>query len=143
MPSDRALRTGNAIHRGVMRISGGRIGWRAFDMPVLELTTTGRRTGRPHRVLLTSPHQEGDDLVVVASKGGEDTHPAWFLNLVADPAVTVTTRQGEGRPMVARVAGPKERERLWPLVTGHYSGYASYQEKTDRQIPLVVLSPTG
>jgi len=139
MPSDLTLKTMNALHRVVMKLSFGKIGWQAGPMPVVELTTTGRKSGEPRTVLLTSPVQEGDVWVLVASRGGDDHHPAWFLNLRDDPNVEV--RRG-GKPrerMRARVAGPDERARLWPQVTATYKGYAGYQTKTDREIPLVLL----
>ena len=91
--------------------------------------------------MLTAPHQDGDMIVIVASKGGEDTHPAWFLNLRENPQVVVTMRDTHERQMVAQVASPEDRERLWPIVTGKYAKYGSYQEKTDREIPLVLLQP--
>jgi len=138
MPSDFAVKTMNAVHRGLLKISGGRIGWRASSMPVLELTTTGRKSGRPHSVLLTSPIQEGTTLVVVASRGGDDRHPAWFLNLRDDPRVTVAYQGRPARSMRARAATAEERARLWPLVARR-KHYAGYQTKTERQIPLVLL----
>lgn len=141
MPSDLMLKTLNAMHRGVMRATGGRAGWQAAGMPVVELTTTGRRTGQPRTVMLTSPVQEGDVYVLVASRGGDDHHPAWFLNLRAHPDVEVATGGGGRRPARARVADPDERARLWPRVTARYKGYASYQARTDREIPLVLIEP--
>jgi deazaflavin-dependent oxidoreductase (nitroreductase family) len=139
MPSDFALKTMNAIHRGLLKISGGKAGWRVSDMPVLELTTIGRKSGQPRSVLLTSPIQEGATLVVVASRGGDDNHPAWFLNLRANPEVKVAYQGGPVRPMQARVADAGERERLWPLVVADHKNYAGYQTKTTREIPLVLL----
>ena len=124
-------------------MSGGRLGWTVADMPVLELTTTGRRSGRPRSVMLTSPYREGDRIVIVASKGGEDTHPAWFLNLRENPQVVVSMKGAPDVPMVARVSSREERERLWPIVAEKYANYAGYQEKTDREIPLVLLEPAG
>jgi len=79
--------------------------------------------------------------VIVASKGGTDTHPAWFLNLRENPQVVVTTKGAPERKMTARVASPEERERLWPIVTGKYANYAGYQKNTAREIPLVILEP--
>ena len=141
MPSDLFLKWMNGTHRMIMKASGGRLGWEAAGMPVLELTTTGRKSGQPRAVMLTSPVQEGDTIVVVASRGGDDVHPAWFLNLQADPTVEVKLKDGQKRPMRARVATPEERERLWPQVTTAYKSYAGYQRKTDREIPLVLLEP--
>jgi len=139
MPSDFALKTMNAIHRGLLTISGGKAGWRVSDMPVLRLTTIGRKSGQPRTVLLTSPLQEGTTIVIVASRGGDDHHPAWFLNLRANPEVEVAYQGKPTRPMVARVADAQERERLWPLVTADHKNYAGYQTKTEREIPLVLL----
>ncbi|RSM50627.1 nitroreductase family deazaflavin-dependent oxidoreductase [Amycolatopsis balhimycina DSM 5908] len=140
MPSDFALKTMNAVHRGLIKLTGGRVGWQVA-MPVLELTTTGRKSGQPRSVLLTSPHQEGDTWVVVASRGGDDTHPAWFLNLRDNPEVEVSLKGGPKRPMSARVADAGERARLWPKITADFKNYAQYQTKTEREIPLVFLEP--
>ena len=134
------MKSMNAFHRGVLKLSGGRFGWRAKNMPVLELVTTGRKTGERRAVLLTSPHQEGDTIVVVASRGGDDHHPAWYLNVLADPSVDVVM-QGRSRPMRAHARDTQERARLWPVVTDSFPHYAGYQRKTDREIPLVLLDP--
>jgi deazaflavin-dependent oxidoreductase (nitroreductase family) len=141
MPSDLALKTMNAVHRVILKASFGKLGWSAGGMTVLELTTTGRKSGQPRSVMLTSPLREGEGYVVVASRGGDDHHPAWFLNLRDDPAVEVAVGGRPKVPMRARVATPEERDRMWPVVTRTYKGYAGYQAKTDREIPLVVLEP--
>ena len=93
--------------------------------------------------MLTSPLRDGDAYVVVASRGGDDRHPAWFLNLRDDQNVEVVV---EGHPrvaMTARIANAEERARLWPLITSKYANYAGYQQKTEREIPLVLLEPTS
>jgi len=141
MPSDVQFKAMNAIHRILLKVSGGRAGWTAQDMPVLELTTTGRKSGQPRSVMLTSPLQEGPVLVVVASRGGDDHAPAWFLNLQANPDVEVSLRGAPALSMHARVASPAERQRLWPLVTADHKNYAGYQTRTTREIPLVLLEP--
>lgn len=141
MPSDAILKTVNAAHKAVLKISGGRLGAKVGGMGVVELTTTGRKSGQPRTVLLTSPIQEGDSIVVVASRGGDPTHPAWFLNLRDEPKVEVSFEGGPKRPMLARVATAQERTELWPRVVAKYKGYANYQTKTDREIPLVFLEP--
>jgi deazaflavin-dependent oxidoreductase (nitroreductase family) len=141
MPSDFQLKAMNAVHRGLLAISFGRLGWKAGGMPVLELTTTGRKSGQPRTVMLTSPVQEGDAIVIVASRGGDDHHPAWFLNLRDKPEVEVKYEGKPKRPMRARIATPQERSALWPRVTAKYKQYGSYQTKTDREIPLVLLEP--
>ena len=143
MPSDGFLKVMNGVHKGLLRLSGGRFGWTTFDMPVLELITTGRRSGQSRSVMLTSPHSDGDRIVIVASKGGEDTHPAWLLNLRENPQVTVSMKGAPGVAMIARVASPEERERLWLVVVDKQARYAGYQERTDREIPLVLLEPAG
>lgn len=141
MPSDAVLKTMNTIHRGLLKISGGRIGWTAGKMPVLELTTTGRKSGAKRSVMLTSPHQDGDSLLIVASRGGDDQHPAWFLNLRDDPAVQVAWQGDAAKPYTARILSSEERAELWDTVASAYKNYAGYQEKTDREIPLVFLDP--
>jgi deazaflavin-dependent oxidoreductase (nitroreductase family) len=140
MPSDFALKAMNAVHRGLLTISGGKAGWHMSDMPVLRLTTTGRKSGQPRTVLLTSPLQEGATIVIVASRGGDDNHPAWFLNLRANPEVEVAYQGKPARPMHARVADADERARLWPLIVADHKNYAGYQTKTEREIPLVLLA---
>lgn len=106
MPSDVMLRTVNPAHRLLIRISGGRLGNDFGGMPVLELTTTGRKSGEPRSVMLTAPWKEGESLVVVASRGGDDQHPAWFLNLRDQPEVEVAVKGGPPQPMTARIATP-------------------------------------
>jgi deazaflavin-dependent oxidoreductase (nitroreductase family) len=141
MPRDCTLKVMNAMHRGLLTISGGHLGWEAAKMPVLELTTIGRKSGEPRSAMLTSPYQEGDTLVIVASRGGDDHHPAWFLNLETNPAVEVSTKGKPKQKMMARVANADERARMWPEITKKYSNYAGYQQRTTREIPVVLLEP--
>lgn len=141
MPSDLILKTMNTVHRSLLKVSGGRIGWTASSMPVLELTTTGRTSGKPRSVMLTSPLQQGPGYVVVASRGGDDHHPAWFLNLRDNPDVEVRIQGGDPQRMRARVLSADERRTLWPRLTADHKRYAGYQTKTDREIPLVLLEP--
>lgn len=141
MPSDGFLKLMNGFHRTLLKLSGGRLGWTGAGMPVLELTTTGRKSGERRTVMLTSPVQEGSTIVIVASRGGDDTHPAWFLNLRDDPNVEVVYQGKPKQQMRATVATPDERARLWPLVTAEYKNYAGYQSRTQREIPLVLLQP--
>ena len=143
MPSDLTLKAMNAAHRVMLAVSFGKLGWTAGKMPVLELTTTGRKSGRKHAVMLTSPIQLGPTLVVVASRGGDDQPPAWYLNLVANPDVEVALQGKPAVPMRARVASADERDTLWPQVTAEYKNYAEYQTRTARQIPLVLLEPVS
>ncbi|AEV86622.1 nitroreductase [Actinoplanes sp. SE50] len=131
----------NAVHRALLRVSGGRFGYRVIGMPVLELVTVGRRSGVPRAVMLTSPIRDGEAHVVVASRGGDDRHPAWFLNLRDRPQVEVAFQGGPRRPMIAAVATPEERARLWPEIIAGFPNYAGYQRRTEREIPLVLLHP--
>jgi deazaflavin-dependent oxidoreductase (nitroreductase family) len=108
-------------------------------VPTLLLTTTGRKSGRE----LTLPlifGRSGPNYVVVASKGGAPTHPAWYLNLDANPEVKVQVK-AEKFTAHARTADAAERATLWPMMVEIYGPYADYQTKTDRQIPVVVLKP--
>ena len=141
MPSDLVLKTMNTAHRLLVKVTGGRVGYDAGGMPVLELTTTGRKTGQPRSVMLTAPLTDNGNLVIVASRGGDDVHPAWFLNLKADPKVEVSVKGGPKQTMTARIATAEERARMWPQIAGKYKNYAGYQKKTEREIPLVVLDP--
>jgi len=137
------LKTMNGLHRVILKVSFGHLGWSGMHMPVLELTTIGRKSGQPRSVMLTSPLQEGSTVVIVASRGGDDHHPAWYLNLRDHPEVEVVLKGGPKQRMVAHVATPDERARLWPKVVADHDNYAGYQSKTDREIPLVLLEPAS
>lgn len=105
----------------------------------LILTTTGRRSGKDRQhPLIYGRH--GDDYLVVASKGGALEHPAWYLNLDANPEVDIQVK-GDKMHAHARTAAPDEKPELWSIMTGQWPAYDSYQEKTDREIPVVVLEP--
>jgi F420H(2)-dependent quinone reductase len=106
---------------------------------MLLLTTRGRRTGEPHTVPLLYL-RDGEHLLLIASYGGRDRHPEWYLNLLADPSVTAQIG-GERVGLTARTASPSEREVLWARVVKAYRDYAVYQRKTDREIPVVILEP--
>lgn len=137
---DLLIKTVTGIHKAGYQLSGGKLFNRGSGMPVLMLTTRGRKSGQPRTTMLTSPLQDGDSIMIVASKGGDDRHPDWFLNLQDDPHVEVTM-DGQARPMTARVADPAEKARLWPRIIADHANYAGYQTKTDRDIPVVVLEP--
>lgn len=121
--------------------SGGTQGHESNGVRMLVLVTTGRTSGQPRRTCLIYGTAE-DDFVVVASKGGDGDDPDWFKNLQADPSVGVQvgTRRFTGR---ARPASPAEREALWPQMVGIFPLYEEYARKTDRQIPVVLLTPQG
>ncbi len=139
-PKDVVAQLVTGVHESIFKATKGRMGGKAFGMPVLRLTTTGRKSGQPRSTMLTSPVQDGDTVVVVASYGGDPRHPAWFLNLRDHPEVEVTM-DGRTRTMQARVATAEEKAELWPRVTEVYKGYGAYQKRTDRDIPLVLLEP--
>ncbi|HEY9376824.1 MAG TPA: nitroreductase family deazaflavin-dependent oxidoreductase [Jiangellaceae bacterium] len=111
--------------------------WRR-GVPTLLLTTTGRRTGTKHRTALIYG-RDGADYVVVASKGGARTNPAWYLNLSADPQVDVQVGAEKFRA-VARTAQGERRARLWAAMSQIWPAYLDYQQKTEREIPVVVIT---
>lgn len=127
----------SALHRVVYSATGGRVGDRIAGMPVLLLTTVGRKTGKRRTSPLTYFEEDGA-IVLVASYGGRPQNPEWFENLIAAGEGDVTIG-GERRHMRARRATADERARLWPRIVETYDGYAKYQAKTDREIPLAVL----
>ena len=137
---DLALKPLILLHKTVFRASEGRLLSRGSGMPVLMLTTTGRKSGQKRTTMLTTPLEEGNRIMLVASNGGDHKDPDWLLNLRADPHVDVT-RDGATRPMTARVAGPDEKATLWPRIVADHDHYGGYQDKTDRDIPVVVLEP--
>jgi len=128
-----------AVHRLLYRASGGRIGGRVWGLRVVLLTTTGRRTGKARTVALCSL-PDGADVVVIASYGGLDQHPAWWLNLVADPHATIQVGP-RTLAVVARRAEGADHARLWPAVKKMNPFYAQYELITDRDIPVVILEP--
>ena len=135
------VRTLSAIHRVIYSASGGRVGRRIAGMPVLLLTTAGRNTGKRRTSPLTYFEDDGA-IVLVASYGGRPHNPDWFENLVAAGEGEVTIGR-ESRSMKARRPTPEERARLWPSIVETYDGYARYQAKTSREIPLAILEPVA
>src|SRR6266516_1185489 len=127
-------------HAAIYRATGGLIGHRVPGFaPSLLLDHVGAKSGKSR----TSPlvyGVDGENLILVASKGGYPKNPAWFHNLLAHPDTTIQVG-AERRPVRARVATAAERKRMWPLVVSTYSGYDEYQRRTEREIPLVVLEP--
>jgi deazaflavin-dependent oxidoreductase (nitroreductase family) len=136
----RLFREATRAHVLAYRVTGGLVGHRIPGVPpVLLLDHMGAKSGRKRTIPL-SYLWDGDDIVIVASKGGSPRHPAWFHNLRANPETSVQV--GSRRtPVTARVAAPAERKRLWPKVVDLYGGYQGYQDRTEREIPLVVLEP--
>jgi deazaflavin-dependent oxidoreductase (nitroreductase family) len=109
-------------------------------MPAVELTTTGRKSGEPRTTMLTSPVHDDGRVVLIASKGGDDRDPQWYLNLTANPDVEVAMN-GQTRSMRARTASPEEKTALWPDIVAAYKGYDGYQKKSARDIPVVICEP--
>jgi deazaflavin-dependent oxidoreductase (nitroreductase family) len=128
----------NVFHRSVFVATKGRLMGNLIGMPVVLLETTGRKTGKKRQSMLTSPLQQDGKIMLVASWGGDHRHPKWFLNLRANPDVTVTMN-GATRKMRGREATPQERADLWPRITSRYKDYGDYQTKTDREIPVVII----
>jgi deazaflavin-dependent oxidoreductase (nitroreductase family) len=126
-------------HVRVYRETGGEQGYHWRGAEILLLNTTGHNSGKPRTMALIQ-RADGDRWVVVASKGGAPDHPAWFKNLQADPDVSIQVRD-QVIPVHASVAAGEERDRLWSLMTEVWPAYDSYQRKTDREIPVVVLQP--
>ena len=125
------------MHKRVYRLTGGKIGGRIGKLPVLLLTTIGRKSGQPRTQPLAYT-RAGNGYAVIASKGGAHQHPLWYLNLRANPLAEVTV--GRETPKVrARDAEGEERERLWRALADLYPGYDRYAQKTSRRIPVVVL----
>jgi len=136
---DESVKRWSRVHNILYRLTGGLFGRRMVDNDILLLSTTGRRSGEAHTVPLLYL-RDGDRLVVIASYGGRPDHPAWYHNLVADPKVGVQIRS-DRTEMLARTADPAERDLWWPRIVGAYAGYADYQSRTDRVIPVVFLVP--
>jgi deazaflavin-dependent oxidoreductase (nitroreductase family) len=138
--ADVRFRGTSRAHALLLALTRWHLGASIGGMPIVELETTGRRSGRPRTVVLSTPLIDGERTVLVASKGGDDRHPEWYRNLVADPEVRLTMH-GTTRRMRARTADADERAELWPRVVAAYPGYAAYQRRTSRQIPLVICEP--
>jgi F420H(2)-dependent quinone reductase len=138
-PARLAWKLGSGAHAGVYRATGGKLFGRMGKSPILLLNTVGRRSGKKR----TSPLlyvMDGDDFVIIASKGGASAHPAWYLNLMANPEATVEIEDREVW-VRAEEADSEEKSRLWQKMVEMYPAYDAYQEKTEREIPLLVLRP--
>ena len=138
-PARLALKLGSGAHAGVYRATGGKLFGRMGKSPILLLNTVGRKTGRKRTTPLLFV-MDGEDFVIIASKGGAATHPAWYLNLRANPDATVEIGDREVQ-VEAGVADPEEKARLWEKMVEMYPTYDDYQRKTEREIPLLVLRP--
>ena len=138
-PARLAWKLGSGAHAGVYRATGGKLFGRMGKSPILLLNTVGRKSGKKR----TSPllyAMDGEDFVIIASKGGASAHPAWYLNLMANPEATVEIEDREVR-VRAEEADSEEKSRLWQKMVEMYPAYDAYQEKTEREIPLLILHP--
>jgi deazaflavin-dependent oxidoreductase (nitroreductase family) len=133
------LNAGVAANVALYRRTSGRLGGKMKGAPVLLLDHIGRKSGQAR----TSPVLylvDGENLVIVASRGGSDATPAWWLNLQAKPTTTVTVGS-ERRTVTARQATAEEKQSLWPRLVAMFSDFAAYQRRTERDIPVIILSP--
>lgn len=144
--TDRQERFGRRFTRVMARMniwlyhkSNGRFGAKVRGAPVCLVTTTGRKSGLARTVPLLYL-ADGENVVVVASQGGMSKHPEWYLNIVANPKVTVEIG-GDARAMLARTADAEARAGLWPRLVAMYSSYDTYQQRTTREIPVVICTP--
>lgn len=126
-------------HIRAYRETNGEVGHIWNGATALLLTTTGRRSGEPRTSALIYA-KDGDDFLVVASMGGAPMHPAWYRNLVANPKAEIQVL-ADRIPVTARTATPEEKPRLWDIVREQWPNYDVYQSRTDRDIPVVVLTP--
>ena len=126
-------------HIRAYRETDGEVGHIWNGATALLLTTTGRKSGEPRTSALIYA-KDGDDYLVVASMGGAPMHPAWYLNLEANPQAEIQVL-ADRIPVTARTATPEEKPRLWDIVREQWPNYDVYQSRTDRDIPVVVLTP--
>lgn len=126
-------------HVRAYRDSDGELGYLWNGAPTLLLTTTGRRTGEPRTSALIYG-RDGADYLLVASTGGAPRHPSWYLNLQAQPEAEIQVK-AEHIPVLARTASAAEKPRLWKIMTDVWPNYDVYQSRTERIIPVVVLTP--
>ena len=138
--TDLQMKGMNAVHKTVLKLSGGRVFNSFGTMPVVELHTVGRTSGKRRSTMLTAPIHDDGTYVLVASKGGDDRDPDWYRNLVANPDIELTV-DGTTLEMTARVVSDEEKAEMWPRIVEAYKGYAGYQKKTDRNIPVVICEP--
>lgn len=118
-------------------VSGGRIGGKMGKMPVLLLTTTGRKTGK-QRTLPLIYIMDGSAYVITASAGGADKHPGWFFNIRSNPQVVIQVKDTQIK-VTAEIAGPEKKSELWARLVAVAPNFAGYQKRTSRDIPMVIL----
>src|SRR5688572_3362385 len=136
-PARLALKLGSGAHAGVYRATKGKLFGRMGKSPILLLNTVGRKSGKKRTTPLLYV-MDGEGFVIIASKGGAPTHPAWYLNLIANPDATVEVGDREVRVRAEEVHG-EDKARLWQKMVEMYPTYDDYQTKAEREIPLLVL----
>jgi deazaflavin-dependent oxidoreductase (nitroreductase family) len=139
---DLFAKSSTGVHRAIFTATKGRVGGSFFGLPVVELTMTGAKTGKVRKTMVGAPILEPDRVVVVASYDGAPHDPAWYRNLCAHPSVIVTSRE-QTQEMTARTATPEEKAELWSSIVAASKAYAKAQAKTDRDIPVVILTPAA
>ena len=133
------MKTIGKVHSALYRLTSGSLGAKLGGRPMLLLTTTGRKSGKSR----TTPLQymtDGENMVVVASNGGNQRHPAWWFNIDANPEATAQAGKVTQR-VRAETANEEERARLWPILVEGYPGYQGYEDETERTVPVVILRP--
>ncbi|MDG2439053.1 MAG: nitroreductase family deazaflavin-dependent oxidoreductase [Ilumatobacter sp.] len=139
--ADTQMKLMNLVHRSIRTLSLGRVGNTVGSMPVVELHAVGRKSGKTRMTMLTTPLHKDGSYVIVASKGGDDRDPEWYLNIVANPDATLVIENGIRVDVTARTATAIEKAEMWPKIVDAYKGYANYAKKTDRNIPVVICEP--
>ena len=139
---DNGAKLMNLAHRVILATTGNRVLAKPFGMPLVELHTTGRKSGLPRSCFLTAPIHDDHRVVLVASKGGDDRNPDWYQNLQAHPDAEIVI-DGERQRIRARTADAAEKAELWPKIVAAYKGYAGYQRRTTRDIPVVICELQG
>lgn len=136
---DTFQKTMMVVHKAVLRLSGGRVGSTIGANPVVVITAVGRTSGQLRDTPIFG-YPDGDTWLVVASNGGTAHSPQWLQNLLVEPSCWITAR-GRRTAMSATVLSDEEKARAWPALVSHYKGFDRYQQKTDRNIPVVRFSP--
>lgn len=137
---DQILKLIRNIHHVILKVSGGRWGNKQFGMAAIELHVIGRKSKARRTVVLWVPVMDEDQVILVASKEGDDRDPEWYRNLKVTPEVELTI-EGVTSPWLARTANAEEKAVLWPQIVKAYHGFSVYQTRTDRDIPVVICEP--
>ncbi|HVW80961.1 MAG TPA: nitroreductase/quinone reductase family protein [Mycobacteriales bacterium] len=137
---DVVYRYGTRLHTALFNATRGKLFHRGRGMPMVRLTTIGRNSGQPRTIMATTPLQLGETVILIASFGGDDREPQWCQNIRVNGDVELMV-EGRSRRMHARIANAEERADLWPKVVAAHPFYGDYQNKTSREIPVVIFEP--